>query len=404
MNTIPIDVRRALGALDGIQRRTSTRTRAGERAESHPRGGRAHGVHRARCIAQTGRAEARASGAGDARGAMGGATRTRRRGAMGGATRAARVFTLACAFVACARAVYGAATADVCVGVSWMARGALTPSRTVHPVTAFPSAHPTYVHAKQKACLGFTNSSEPEGAVGGVTLAREVSNYYSAASGACATTPALSAGAMFYNRAELTSTAAYAESNTGIEKDKTVRIVLVSDDSAGAHIVILAGASTTLSSSRPEVGLRMEGRSLQNVNNVFIEEPRGFGNQNTGGIGCDPTTSSTTDCYELDADLGVASFRWGSRSAQRGVVIGYIADVDEDVSLKFTMLERINAVEIGSFDKNTYGLTWETIPIANAMDGFRLRSATCANHCLSHSTCASCATDDACGYCAVESK
>uniref|UniRef100_A0A7S0PRR7 Uncharacterized protein n=4 Tax=Ostreococcus mediterraneus TaxID=1486918 RepID=A0A7S0PRR7_9CHLO len=323
---------------------------------------------------------------------------------MGGATRAARVFTLACAFVACARAVYGAATADVCVGVSWMARGALTPSRTVHPVTAFPSAHPTYVHAKQKACLGFTNSSEPEGAVGGVTLAREVSNYYSAASGACATTPALSAGAMFYNRAELTSTASYAESNTGIEKDKTVRIVLVSDDSKGAHIVVLAGASTTLSSSRPEVGLRMEGRSLQNVNNVFIEEPRGFGNQNTGGIGCDPTTSSTTDCYELDADLGVASFRWGSRSAQRGVVIGYIADVDEDVSLKFTMLERINAVEIGSFDKNTYGLTWETIPIANAMDGFRLRSATCANHCLSHSTCASCATDDACGYCAVDAK
>ena len=346
------------------------------------------------------RANARASGARDALGTRSGwnggkNSRNERKGY-------GRMIALAMACAMCA-SVRGQATANACVGVSWRDEsGAMTAARTTKPVTAFPSAHPTYVNAKQKACLGYTNSSEPE--AGGVTFAREPTRYYGSQSRSCDTSPATSAGKLFYNRADMGSTAPYAESNTGMEKDKTVRIVLMSDESAGAHLVVLAGAATALSSSRPEVGMKIEGMSLRDVNKVFIEEPRGFGNQNTGGVGCDPTVSSTTDCYELDAVLGLGNFRWGARSAQRGVVVGYFPDVNQDISLKFTMLERITAVEIGSFDVTSYNMTWQTIPIVNARAGFRLRSATCDDHCLSHTTCASCAADDECGYCAAERK
>ena len=197
------------------------------------------------------------------------------------------------------------------------------------------------------------------------------------------------------------STLSYADSNTGLEKDKTVRIVFVNDDDSGAHVVVLAGARAATGSSSPEVGLMMEGGSLKNSANVVIEEPRGLTNVVTSGSGCDPSVSSASDCYELDTDLGLGKFRWGSGSDQRGIVIGHVADVNSEFAMKFTLLERIDSVEIGSFDDATFAMSWETIPTASARRGFKIRSATCTNHCALHATCASCATDDACGYCSA---
>ena len=140
---------------------------------------------------------------------------------------------------------------------------------------------------------------------------------------------------------------------------------------------------------------------MKNSANVVIEEPRGLTNVVTSGSGCDPSVSSASDCYELDTDLGLGKFRWGSGSDQRGIVIGHVADVNSEFAMKFTLLERIDSVEIGSFDDATFAMSWETIPTASALRGFKIRSATCKNHCALHATCASCATDDACGYCSA---
>ena len=299
-------------------------------------------------------------------------------------------------------------TADVCYGASWEPTATATKAsigKTVKPVTAVPKEHPLFVDAFAKACLDVGNAAGNTSAATTVRLPKRTNAgnelYWSNAAGACATSPTVSAGQLFYNRAEMGSTLSYADSNTGLEKDKTVRIVFVNDDDSGAHVVVLAGARAATGSSSPEVGLMMEGGSLKNSANVVIEEPRGLTNVVTSGSGCDPSVSSASDCYELDTDLGLGKFRWGSGSDQRGIVIGHVADVNSEFAMKFTLLERIDSVEIGSFDDATFAMSWETIPTASALRGFKIRSATCTNHCALHATCASCATDDACGYCSA---
>ena len=319
-------------------------------------------------------------------------------------TSCARYLSAFVAFVASAATrASGAPTSDVCYGAAWEPTTSATKmyvSKTVRPLTRVPSEHPLYEDAYAKACLNTSwNTSAPTE----MTLPRTTNAnnelYWSSALGACATTPTVSAGQLFYNRANMGSTASHAESNTGLEKDKTVRIVFVSDDSAGAHVVVLAGASSTASTSDPEVGLLMEGNALRGLTSVFIEEPRGFTNAGTSGSACEPSTSSSNDCFELDANLGLGKFRWGSGTTQRGIVVGHVPDVNEHFTMKFQLLNRIDAVELGTFDETTRTVSWVKIPKEMAMRGFRIESMLCDDHCLAHDSCASCAADDACGYC-----
>ena len=315
-----------------------------------------------------------------------------------------------CAFAAfvatTATRARGAPTADVCYGAAWEPTTSATKmyvATTVRPLTYVPSEHPLYEDAYAKACLNTGDASWNTSAPTAMTLPRATNanneRYWSSALGACATTPSVNAGQLFYNRADMGSTASYAESNTGLEKDKTVRIVFVSDASAGAHIVVLAGASSSASTSHPEVGLLMEGNALRGLTSVFIEEPRGLTNAGTSGSACDPSTSSSNDCFELDANLGLGKFRWGSGTTQRGIVVGHVPDVNAHLAMKFQLLNRIDAVELGTFDETAKSVSWVTIPKEMAMRGFRIESMKCDDHCLAHDSCASCAADDACGYC-----
>ena len=80
---------------------------------------------------------------------------------------------------------------------------------------------------------------------------------------------------------------------------------------------------------------------------MFIEEPRGFTNA-TRERAASRRRLAPNDCFELDANLGLGKFRWGSGTTQRGIVVGHVPDVNEHFTMKFQLLNRIDAVELGT--------------------------------------------------------
>ena len=322
------------------------------------------------------------------------------------------VVRVLCALAFVAEAL-GAPTADVCYGARWeptRSSAKAAHGLTTRPITRVPKGHPTYEDAFMKACLKLGDGTYNTTAAKNVTLPRTVdfnatSYATNSASGACADSSAraLTAGQLFYNRADIgaSAPAGFAASNTGFEKENTVRIMFVSDDSAGAHIVVLTGESSSSSSSMNSInraiGLYMEGAPLTGA---AIEEPRDLP---LSASSCDPSVPSSSDCYELDTIYGRGKFLFGA-GVQRGVVIGHIDDVNAEISMKFTLIDRstpAKTVELATFDEMTNIVSWQTIPSSVALRGFSIRSLQCDDHCLSHDSCASCAADDVCGYCSA---
>lgn len=69
--------------------------------------------------------------------------------------------------------------------------------------------------------------------------------------------------------------------------------------------------------------------------------------------------------------------------------------------MKFTLFERIDSVEIGSFDDATFVMLWEMILMVSVLRGFKICSVICMNYCVLYVMCVLCVMDDACGYCSA---
>ena len=131
-------------------------------------------------------------------------------------------------------------------------------------------------------------------------------------------------------------------SNTGLEKARRTRLVMVEDDAGDAYLVAVNGAPDAPSGGR--IGMAVAGRDLVAGTEVLVPST-GVDDQVSL---CSLESSATADCLAWEQAQGRGAFRWSwNRCCPEGAVLGKMPGSGTCVALSFTFLDGVDAVELG---------------------------------------------------------